>query len=306
MRVFKKTMKRLPRLIAVITVLALMPLEAAFALTSTTDFKADAASVLKTRNSFYRALQPVSAALFRTTPLIMMASDWTWSAEAAFGEAIMPDFAAASPWQASPFFAPYTNGRTEKGESLPATVLNFMLGIPSGFHAMAGISYLPPLSNAGVSASQLQLRAGIYKDLLEEAFYGIGLSLGAGYTWSSGQSDRALFLSSSGSTFSGSISTKWNQHLFDGEIFIYKTLFVINFYSRANFCAALGPIQGAVTGSLDGASVTVTTSDNDPITGLVLAAGMEFIIGPVKISAEAGRDWQNGGLYGGVGVRGGF
>ena len=37
--------------------------------------------------------------------------------------------------------------------------------------------------------------------------------------------------------------------------------------------------------------------------GLVLAGGLELILGELKLAAEAGRDWISGSLYGTIGLR---
>ena len=40
-----------------------------------------------------------------------------------------------------------------------------------------------------------------------------------------------------------------------------------------------------------------------PAAGLVLAGGMEFILGELKLTAEAGRDWLSASFYGSIGLR---
>ena len=64
--------------------------------------------------------------------------------------------------------------------------------------------------------------------------------------------------------------------------------------------------KGSIT--VDGSPVASAPAEyssvlRDPGMGLVLAGGMELILGELKLAAEAGRDWLSGSLYGTIGLR---
>ena len=87
------------------------------------------------------------------------------------------------------------------------------------------------------------------------------------------------------------------------ELFIHKTLFVINFYGRANYYWMFGNTESGITGLYNSQSSPYSLNDKTSGNGLVLSAGMEIILGLVKINFEAGRDWLSSSMYGNVGVR---
>ncbi len=152
-----------------------------------------------------------------------------------------------------------------------------------------------------------------YWRLLPERFYSVGALIGGGASYVRGTETREVDSTfADGSTtraFSGALDSTWNCGILDLELFIHKTFFIVNFYSRVNLCLVFGSSSSSLSGiQVDGAAVPGAQAEYSsdlkaPGAGLVLAGGMELILGELKLAAEAGRDWLSGSIYGSIGLR---
>ncbi|MGA2547325.1 MAG: hypothetical protein ABSF43_12300 [Rectinemataceae bacterium] len=107
----------------------------------------------------------------------------------------------------------------------------------------------------------------------------------------------------------GELDSEWNCGVLDLELFVHKTFFIVNFYSRTNLCLVLGSSSSTLRNiTVDGLAVPGAAAEyssvlREPSLGLVMAGGMELILGELKLAVEAGRDWLSGSLYGSIGLR---
>ena len=165
----------------------------------------------------------------------------------------------------------------------------------------------------GAQKSLLRVGASGYWRLLPERFYAIGVLVGGGASYVRGTESRAISSTFTDASvprsFSGKLDSQWDTGVLDLELFVHKTFFIVNFYTRANLCLVLGSSSstlGSIT--VDGSPVASAPAEyssvlRDPGMGLVLAGGLELILGELKLAAEAGRDWLSGSLYGTIGLR---
>jgi hypothetical protein len=296
---------------AALALLALLCLPAGARAYDAAALATDAAAFLSAENLMHRDISVSVAALRKSQPLMTAGEGPSMSADLSLGQIIAPSFEYRSLiGAAGPFASLADSGPADSAEALSA---GGAIAFPSGLGLTLNASYLPPLFLDGAEKSLFRIGASGYWRLLPERFHSIGLLVGGGASYVRGTEARSIGTSfadaGATSSFSGKLDSQWDCGVLDLELFLHKTFFIVNFYSRANLCLVFGSSSSSLRDiRVDGAAVPGALADYSsvlaaPAAGLVLAGGMEIILGELKLAAEAGRDWLSGSLYGSVGLR---
>ena len=279
-----------------------------------TALAADSAAFLDAENLMHRDLSVAAAALRKSQPLMLPGESLAASGDLSLGMILAPAYARRGSATRGGPFAAIVDPSGGTAASTEALSLGGAVAFPGGLGLTLNTSYLPPLLIDGAQKSLLRVGASGYWRLLPERFYSIGVLVGGGASYVRGTESRTIssnFTDLVGDpyTFAGKLDSQWDTGVLDLELFVHKTFFIINFYTRANLCLVLGASSstlGSIT--VDGSPVASAPAEyssilRDPGMGLVLAGGLELILGELKLAAEAGRDWISGSLYGTIGLR---
>ncbi len=296
-----------------LALLVLLALPSSLRAYDASSLAADSATFLDAEARMHRDLSGAAAALRSSAPLLSPGEGPALSADLSLGKLVAPGYAYRQSLSGPGPFASLADS-PEAASALEASI--------GGAFAFAGgpslnlnASYLPPMAMGGAESSLLRIGASASWRLLSERFYSLGLLAGGGLSYVRGTESRSIATSftdaSTPAAFSGRLDSEWNNALFDLELLVHKTFFVVNFYTRAR----LSLIMGSSTASLREASVSVagapvsgvlpqySSTLTDPALSLVLSGGMELVLGELKLAAEAGRDWLSGALYGSAALR---
>ena len=296
---------------AALLCLALLCLPAAARAYDPAALAADSAAFLDAENHMHRDLSTAAAALRRSQPLLAPVEAPTFSADLSLGQILAPGFSYRNLLQGrGPF-------ESQAGSGAASWALAPSAGGAIAFRGGASFtlnaSLLPTLNTGGTERSLFRIGGSGYWRILPERFYSIGLLAGGGATYVHGTEARGIdasFLDGTTPTaFSGRLDSAWDTGILDLELFVHKTFFILNFYSRANLCLVLGSSSSTLSGlrvagaQVPGAAAEYSSTLSSPALGLVLAGGLELILGELKLAAEGGRDWLSGSLYGSIGLR---
>ncbi len=273
--------------------------------------QADASAFLSAEDLMHRDLSSSIAALRKSQPLLSPGAAPGWSADLSLGDIIAPAFEYRSLLSgAGPFEALVD---TSDAASIEAVSAGGAIAFPGGLSLTLNASCLPTVTIAGAEKSLFRIGASGYWRVLPERFYSVGVLVGGGASYVRGTELRSVDTSFADSSairsFSGMLDSEWNYGILDLELFVHKTFFIVNFYSRANICLILGSSSSSLSDiKVDGTAVPEAQAEYSsvlqaPATGLVLAGGMELIMGELKLTAEAGRDWLSASFYGSIGLR---
>jgi hypothetical protein len=272
---------------------------------------ADAAAFLSAEDRMHMDMAASIAALRKSQPLMSPGQGPALSADLSAGMAVAPSFEYRGLiGSGGPFAGFADSGPADSAEALFAGgAIAFQNGLGLNLNA----SYSPPLALDGSTKSLLRIGASGYWRLIPERFYSVGALVGGGASYVRGTETRSIGTSFSDMgaqrSFSGQLDSRWNCGVVDLELFLHKTFFIVNFYSRADLCLVFGSTASSLSGiEVDGSAVAGAQAKyssvlGSPEAGIVLAGGMELILGELKLAAEAGRDWLSGSLYGSVGLR---
>jgi hypothetical protein len=296
---------------AALCLLALIGFGSRAAAYDATQLATDAASYLSAEDQMHMDISSSIAALRKSQPLMSPGQGPALSADLSVGATIAPSFDYRGLiGSGGPFAGLADSGPADSAEALSA---GGAIAFSDGLGLNLNASYSPPLTLDGATKSLLRIGASGYWRLLPTHFYSIGMLVGAGATYVRGTEARSIETSFDdlgvARSFSGRLDSQWNCGIVDLELFLHKTFFIVNFYSRADLCLVFGSSSSSLSGiEVDGSSVTGSQAAyssvlGSPSAGIVLAGGMELILGELKLDAEAGRDWRSGSLYGSVGFR---
>jgi hypothetical protein len=273
----------------------------------------DSAAFLDAENLMHWDLSTAVAALRKSQPLMIPGETSAMSGDLSLGSILAPAFAYRGPMAGNCPFAGIVDPDGGAGASVQALSAGGAMAFPGGFGWTFNASYLPPLNLDGAEKSLFRIGASGYWRLLPERFYSVGVLVGGGATYIRGTERRAIaanFIDASvARALAGELDSEWNCAVFDLELFVHKTFFIVNFYSRTNLCMVLGSSSSTLRDvTVDGLAVSGAQAEyssvlREPSLGLVMAGGMELILGELKLAAEAGRDWLSGSLYGSIGLR---
>lgn len=276
----------------------------------------DAAAFLSAEDLMHRDLSASISTLRKSQPLLSPSEGVAMSADLSLGETIAPSFEYRDSVGTTGPFAAAASADSGAAASTQAVSAGGAFAFPGGFGLTIYTSYFPPVDLNGATKSLFRIGASGYWRLLPERFYSVGVLVGGGASYVRGTEARTVAASfadgSATRSFSGALGSEWNCGVLDLELFIHKTFFVINFYSRVNACLVFGSSSSSLGGILvDGAAVPGAQAEYSsvlvsPAAGLVIAGGMELILGELKLAAEAGRDWLSGSIYGSIGLRYGY
>ena len=272
---------------------------------------ADAAAFLSAEDRMHMDISVSVAALRKSQPLMSPSQGLALSADLSVGMAIAPSFEYRGLIGSGGPFAGFAD--SGPADSAQALCAGGAIAFPSGLGLNLDASFSPPLNLDGATKSLLRIGASGYWRILPERFYSVGMLVGGGASYVRGTEARSIEtgFNDHGATraFSGQLDSQWNCGILDLELFLHKTFFIINFYARANLCLVFGSSSSSLSGievdgsALPGAQAEYSSVLGSPGAGIVLAGGMELILGELKLAAEAGRDWLSGSLYGSVGCR---
>ena len=271
----------------------------------------DASAFLSAEDLMHRDLSSSIAALRKSQPLLSPGTAPGLSADLSLGDIIAPSFEYRSLLSgAGPFV---TLVDSSDAASIEAVSAGGAIAFPSGLSLTFNASYLPPINMNSAEKSLFRIGASGYWRLLPERFHSVGALVGGGASYVRGTEMRSIDTSFADSStirsFSGLLDSEWNYGILDLELFVHKTFFIVNFYTRANICLILGSSSSSLSDiKVDGTAIPEAqakySSDlQAPAAGLVLAGGMELILGELKLTAEAGRDWLSASFYGSIGLR---
>ena len=303
--------RRLSAARAALCLLALFGFGSRAAAYDAAELATDAAAFLSAEDQMHMDISSSIAALRKSQPLMSPGQSPALSADLSLGMTIAPSFEYRGLiGSGGPFAGLADSGPADSAEALSA---GGAIALPDGLGLNLNASYSPLLSLDGATKSLLRIGASGYWRLLPAHFYSIGMLVGAGATYVRGTEARAIATSFDdlgiARSFSGHLDSQWDCGIVDLELFLHKTFFIINFYSRANLCLVFGSSSSSLSGiEVDGSSISGTQAEyssvlRSPSAGIVLAGGMELILGELKLDAEAGRDWLSGSLYGSAGFR---
>jgi hypothetical protein len=290
---------------------ALLCLPATALAYDSTALASDSAAFLAAENLMHRDLSASAAALRSSQPLFEAKDGAGASLDLSLGKILAPGFeyrnllAGRLPFE--------SQAASAEASSALAASMGGALVFPGRLGLNLNLSYLPPLAIEGADRSLFRIGGSAQWRLLSERFYALGLLVGGGAAYVRGSESRSLAAdfteASVPHAFAGRLDSEWDQAVFDLGLFAHKTFFIINFYSRADLCLVLGSSSSSLGGitvdgnAVPGAAAEYSATLHDPALGLVLAGGMELILGELKLAAEAGRDWLSGSLYGSIGLR---
>lgn len=271
----------------------------------------DSAAFLAAEARMHRDLSAAAAALRRSQPLLTPGDSPSLSADLSLGKLVTPGYEYRQSLAGLGPFASLADS-VEASSALEASA-GGAVAFARGPSLNLNASYLPPLRIGGEDSSLLRVGASGYWRLLPERFYSIGVLAGGGLTYVRGTESRSVATSFTDALgahpFSGRLDSEWDNAVLDLELFVHKTFFIVNFYSRANLCLVLGSSSSTLSAiGVDGAAVQGAAAEysstlSTPALSLVLAGGMELILGELKLAAEAGRDWLTGALYASAALR---
>ena len=301
-------MARLP---SALLLLSLLCLPAAAHAYDAAALAADSAAFLDAENLMHRDLSVAAAALRKSQPLMLPGESMAASGDLSLGMIIAPAYARRGSVASGGPFAAVVDPSGGAAASTEALSVGGAIAFPGGLGLTLNTSYLPPLTIDGAQKSLFRVGASGYWRLLNERFYSIGVLAGGGASYVRGTESRAIssnFTDASvARSFAGKLGSQWDSGVFDLELFVHKTFFVVNFYTRANLCLVLGSssstLSGVTVDNLPLGQAEYSATLREGAFGLVLAGGMELILGELKLAAEAGRDWLTGSLYGTIGLR---
>ena len=303
----------MPRLPPALLLLSLLCLSVQARAYDAAALAADSAAFLDAENLMHRDLSVAAAALRKSQPLMLPGESLAASGDLSFGMILAPAYARRGSDAGSGPFAAIVDPSGGAAASTEALSVGGALAFPGGLGLTLNTSYLPPLLIDGARKSLFRVGASGYWRLLPERFYAIGVLAGGGASYVHGTESRSLssnFTDASvARAFAGQLDSQWDSAVLDLELFVHKTFFVVNFYTRANLCLALGSSSSTLSGvTVGGGPVASAQAEyssvlRDPGFGLVMAGGLELILGELKLAAEAGRDWLSGSLYGTIGLR---
>lgn len=272
-----------------------------------TQFDLEKAQLTQFGNTVVRDLLCSAISIRKSQPVLSSLESSTYCADLSFGQAIAPFFVYGASEQNTLLFGDPQGLYRDTGETMTSVNLGGTVSLPSRLIFTANLGLLPPMKLGNATQENFKVNLNTYYRLFYERFIDVGLFLGGGYNYTRGSVLHHLDVSysdtNSSASFQGDMTTQWNYHALDLEVFIHKTFFVVNFYTRLNYYLMLGSVETALKGTYTGQSEAYSAAMNAPFQGIVTAGGMELILGEWKITAEAGRDWLSSSLYGSVGLR---
>lgn len=265
------------------------------------EFNSDADKLLNLQNRMIKGAIPAYMTVKVNHPVLSMENSIGFSGELSYGGVLAPSFIYNN--SLNNIFNNSGNIFPVNGEYLPILQLTGNMALPANFYSTVGIAYFPEMIAFGADRTAFKCGLNIYYRILPDKFTAAGMLAGGGISYAGGAVNHPLDLSYGNTVFKGNLKNQFGYTGLNAEIFVHKTFFIINWYGRLNYVYTIGETVSSISGSFtSNPSFSSSLRDNSSGQGLVIYAGMEIILGFVKVNAEGGRDLISGNLTGNIGL----